>query len=455
MHLLIKNEITITGTPSNLAGQIRQDLTIPNPAYADAEKMNRWTGNIPRTITFYRQTPDDIVVPRGYFPKLVHLARQTETPFQILDTRRTLPEVDFPFSGTLRPYQSTAVSDMLKYPEGVLNCPTGGGKTIMALAIIAARRQPTLIICHTKELLEQWKQRINEFLSIPCSEIGQIGNGKKVVGKAITIGIINSIYPLAGLIKSNFGHIVIDECHRTPSRSFTDALGVFDAKFITGLSATPYRRDGLTKVIYLYCGNQQASIDRQALENVNGIVPARVVLKDTNIYPYADPAEAYSQALSELCESNERNTLIAGDVAREGTNATGACLCLTDRKEHAERLSQMIQAQGVKSEVLTGDTPQKNRIEIVERVNAGEVKVLIATGQLIGEGFDCKHLSTLFLAVPVSYHGRLIQYLGRVLRPAPGKNEAVIYDYIDAHGVFEAAARKRLSVYRDNNWITN
>jgi superfamily II DNA or RNA helicase len=152
--------------------------------------------------------------------------------------------------------------------------------------------------------------------------------------------------------------------------------------------------------------------------------------------------------LSELTEDTERNAQIAGDVAREAGNGGGVCLVLTDRKAHCQALAGMLAGLGVRAAVLTGDLKAREREQVVADLNAGRVKVLVATGQLIGEGFDCPELSTLFLATPIRFSGRVLQYLGRVLRPAPGKEKARVYDYVDARvGVLLNAARARTRAF--------
>jgi superfamily II DNA or RNA helicase len=104
---------------------------------------------------------------------------------------------------------------------------------------------------------------------------------------------------------------------------------------------------------------------------------------------------------------------------------------------------------GINAEILTGDLTTEQRKGVIQRLDQGQVKVLIATGQLVGEGFDCKNLSTLFLATPIRFSGRVIQYLGRVMRPAPGKKKARVFDYVDIKvDALQAAARARLKVYR-------
>jgi superfamily II DNA or RNA helicase len=125
------------------------------------------------------------------------------------------------------------------------------------------------------------------------------------------------------------------------------------------------------------------------------------------------------------------------------------CLVLSDRKAHCEALQALLRRQGIEAHLLTGDLKNGDRQAVVESLNAGQVKVLVATGQLIGEGFDAKELSTLFLATPIKFSGRLLQYLGRVLRPAPGKDKARVFDYLDPVGVLENAARARQRVYQE------
>lgn len=458
MKIEIKNELFLTSLSDKFSLEIISRLTIPNPAFQEAERMGRWTGNMVRDLKFYRRTNEGLAIPRGFLVQLINMARSAGESVEINDYRWTMPEVDFIFRGQLRDFQRQAVADMLNNNFGTLNAPTGSGKTVMALAIIAARRQPTLIIVHNKELLNQWIDRIGQFLDIPKTEIGQIGAGKKVIGRQITVGIINSIYPIAApLLKHHIGHLVVDECHRTPSRTFTEAVSAFDCRYLLGLSATPYRRDGLTKLISWHLGDCRHNINRNELEQTGDIVPAEVIFRHTQFNSLADPSNEYTRMLSELTEDRDRNIQITADVVREARNGGGACLILTDRKEHAETLGEYINACGVHAEKLTGDMSAKDRQAIVERLNSGSVKVLVATGQLIGEGFDCKGLSTLFMATPISYHGRLIQYLGRVLRPAPGKSRAKVYDYIDPCGVLQASASKRQSIYRNNKWaeVTN
>ena len=343
--------------------------------------------------------------------------------YDLVDRRRALAPVDFTFTGKLRDFQDEAVKNIAASDFGTLAAPTGSGKTVIALALVAQRRQPALVVVHTRELLAQWVDRIGAFLGIPAPEVGIIGGGKVKVGEKITVALVQSLHKCANEVAPHVGRLLVDECHRAPSRAFTEAVTSFDSRFMLGLSATPWRRDGLSRLIWWYLGDKVHEVNKEALVDAGYVLKAEVIWRRTDFDSTYVPSDEYSRMLSELTQDPDRNALITGDVAREAGNIGGVCLVLTDRKAHCETLVDLLAGQGVKAKMLTGDLGNGERARVVEAVNAGRVKVLVATGQLIGEGFDCRQLSTLFLATPIRFNGRLLQYLGRVLRPAPGKGK--------------------------------
>lgn len=448
MIIRISNKLALYNAPSFIQREIKDRLTIFNPVFEENKRMGRWNGNTPPLLSFYEEIPSGLIIPRGFFPQLIGMARRNGERFQIQDRRRLLPEVDFEFHGELRPFQQEAVKAALGRDMGTISAPTGSGKTVIALYMIAQRKQPALIITHTKELLNQWTSRINQFLGISIKEIGQIGDGEQRMGRNITVALVQSLYKCASQISPHIGYLIVDECHRTPSRTFTEAVSAFDCHFITGLSATPWRRDRLSKLIFWYVGDVTHEVSKENLIDTGDVLRAEVITRETNFRPYSDPTLEYSTMLLELTEDPARNRLIVQDVAREAGNGAGVCLVLSDRKTHCGTLQDLLTQRGIRSALLTGDLSNSDREATVEALNSDQVKVLVATGQLIGEGFDCKELSTLFLTTPIRFDGRLIQYLGRVLRPAPGKDKARIYDYIDKFvGVLKAAATARQRVY--------
>lgn len=419
---------------------IKTALTMPNPAYESAIAHGRAGWGIPSTLSFYSETETRLILPRGFGPELTRLLG---LGVEWADNRRVLPEINLTFGGELRDYQREAVAAILERTQGVLEASTGSGKTVMALALIATRRQPTLILVHNVELLRQWQERIQQFLGI---EAGQVGAGKCDV-KPVTVGIVNSVRTRLAELTPHFGHVIVDECHRCPSSIFTECVKAFDARFLLGLSATPYRRDGLTKAIGFFIGPVLHRVDPGRLRDIGAVLRPEIVARDTAFVFDGDASEDYQAMLSALVENQSRNEQIAADIQRELSREAGTVLVVSDRVAHLEALSACLSRREEDMVLLTGATPKKKREDIVERLAKGDVKVLGSTVQLIGEGFDAPGLSSLFLATPIKFSGRVLQVVGRVLRPKDGKTPR-IYDYQDNQvGVLRASAKARQRVF--------
>jgi superfamily II DNA or RNA helicase len=331
---------------------------------------------------------------------------------------------------------------------GVLEAPPGAGKTIMAMSIIASRKQPALVIVHTKELMYQWLKRANEFLGLSEDEVGLIGDGRMTIGRRLTIAIVNSLVRVIEEVKPATGHLVVDECHHIPARTFTDVVGTLDSSFMLGLSATPYRRDKLTRIIYFYLGDRLHRIQARQLQQINRIMRATLYIRRTRCAYYFD-ADEYQSMISALVADRNRNSLIADDVVGKKSSGEGICLVISDRVAHCEELCRLISERGARPSLLTGAMSSSKRAEIVRELNTSSGRILVATAQLIGEGFDLKELSSIFLATPIRFTGRVKQYIGRILRVSEDKRDAVIYDYVDENGMLRNSFRSRLVAYED------
>ena len=452
LKIELSRDLKLSDIPESLKAELIGKLTIPNPRWLENARMGRWNRNVPKLLRFFNRYKETLWIPRGYLRQLIIMCRHYKIPYQMEDHRRKLPSVDFSFQGELKPFQQRAVKKMLARDFGTLNSPTGSGKTVMGLFMIAHRQQPALVVVHTKDLAYQWIEQIKHFLGIPESQIGLIGSGKKKIGDAITVALVQSLYRCADVVSKRVGHIIVDECHRTPSRTFTDAVTEFDAIFMLGLSATPFRRDNLSNLIFWHLGDVHHSVDKSHLIEEGHILEAEIILRETDFEPYHDPVNSYSKMLLELTMNDERNHLIASDVVKEIQKGEGVSLVLSDRKRHCETLVSLLRYKHhVDADLLTGDLSNEKRQNVLRRVNTGAVPVVIATGQLVGEGFDCPNLTSLFLATPIRFSGRVLQYLGRVLRPAADKKNARVYDYVDVKvGVLQSAATHRQKVYEAN-----
>lgn len=453
VKIRLDNRATLIAPPNELAEALKHSLTLPNPVWQENQRRGRFNRGVEKELRFYEEDASDLILPRGCMRMIITACRRHAVPFTFIDRRRKCAEVTFQFTGTLRPFQEEACRAVLKKEFGVLTAPTGAGKTVMALALVAKRRQPTLIVVHTKDLAHQWIARIERFLGIPEKEVGLIGGGVFRLGDHITVAMVQSLYKRADEVAPAIGHLIVDECHRAPSRTFTEAVTRFDAHYMTGLSATPWRRDKLSRLIFFHLGESAWKIDKAPLIDAGHILKAEVRFRLTPFFSDIDGTTHYAKLMTQLTGDPVRNALIVDDIARELPHTHGTLLVLSDRKAHCENMKTLLRYNhGIEADLITGDLSKAARAEAVERLEKGETRVLFATSQLIGEGFDANCLATLFLTYPIRFSGRLLQYLGRVLRPGPGKDKAIIVDYVDAEiGVLESAARARLSVYQANN----
>ena len=394
MKLTVTNECVLSGASPEIKDRLKEKLTMKNPAYLEALKRGRWTGNLDKELFFYRLGPDEeLCFPRGFIKHVLALIDTNENLVIGCDKRRSLEFVDFDFTSNLRPDQAQALADILKKDFGVLEALTGSGKTVIALAAIADRKQPTLILVHNKELMNQWVDRIRSFLGVVA---GRIGDGRCEI-RPVTVAIINSAKKYLEELPQYFGQIIVDECHRTPATMFSQVVQAFDCKYMLGLSATPYRRDKLTKLIHMYVGDLVHQIDSVKLRDAGAVLIPEIIFKKTDFrYSYLDD---YAKMISVLTQDIGRNLGIVADVMGEmSANPGGVCLVVSDRVEHCEAIVGLLSKYKVKGvQLLTGQHKTSERKAAVENVNAGRVKVLIATLQLIGEGFDCAGLSSLFL----------------------------------------------------------
>lgn len=445
-HLKIKvsKHVHIYGLPESLKKEIAAELILDNPTWISNHQMNRYNRGVPRYLKAYTVSKNVLSVPIGYLENVSQCLTENEIPFKIYYQRTEVP-CKFEWKAELRDFQKTACEELSYYDQGTLQAATGSGKTVMALYMIAARKQKTLVIVHTKELLEQWQDRALTFLRLDPYEIGTIGAGKFRIGRRLTIGLVQSVYKKVKELEKVFGQIIVDECHRVPSRTFTEAVSGFYAKHILGLSATPFRRDNLNNFIVWYVGPIRHTVNKKKLIEDKHILEPVYVMRSTSFVPFHDPSADYSKMLSELTQDKKRNELIVEDLLAIKDDI---CLILSDRKEHCETLRDLLK-QG---EILTGDAPKHERQKIVRDVNDGKINFLFATSQLIGEGFDCKELNALFLTTPIRFAGRVIQYIGRIMRPGKNNKQPIVYDYVDWEvKPLIRSARERIKVYGKEN----
>lgn len=448
MKIKLTNACRIYSPPKWLLKEVKEDYEVINPKYREARRMGRWTKGIDRLIRFYDHKKNHLVVPIGATEEVMQKLTKEQTGFSTYDNRLDI-QAKFIFTGKLREFQADAMMDLFKYDIGTLEAPTGSGKTVMGLFAIAYRKQKTLILVHTKDLAYQWIERACEFLDLKPFEIGLIGDGKKQIGRRLTVGMIQTCFKMTDVLSKEFGFVIADEAHRAPSTMFLNILGQLRCKYRLGLSATPYRRDGLNKMIEWYCGPVRHVVSKKKLVEKGHVLQPLFIMKKTEYTTQLDAVNEYTNMLSELTKDVARNKQIVEDIV--SYSKMGVCLVLSDRKAHCHQLETYIRQMGLDPLIMTGDTKTKERQTIIDSIGKTH-NILIATGQLIGEGFDCKELNMMFICSPIKFSGRVIQYIGRIMRPAKGKDKPIVIDYVDHHiPVLLRSAKGRMRIYGKEN----
>ena len=455
LKLVRKSQITIplADVPTSLGAALKRLGTIANPVFYEKQRFRFSTVNIPRFIFCGEEHDDKLVLPRGTLHDIDKLVSKAGGKVEIIDRRPTPATPDLSFIGTLTAIQNAAVDAMLEHEEGVLVAPPGAGKTVMACAAIVRRRTPTLILVHRKQLLDQWSDRLQNFLGLSKNEIHVLGKARypdAPVALGMFPTLARSEFPEALLAK--YGHVIIDECHHVPAASFEAAMKRCTARYILGLTATPNRKDGLQKILFLQCGPIRHRIDLDHSEEQSRTVFVRE-------FSLGLPAEKdrlpIHQIWEHLIQSGERNRAIASDVS-SALEEQRFCALLSDRKDHLNALESLLREKWPEESVyrIDGSSNQKLRTAILGnlRARAAEERpfVLLATASLLGEGFDMPELDTLFLTMPISFKGRLIQYAGRLHRFSEKKKSVRIYDYVEPdHPLTAQMYRKRTTAYRE------
>lgn len=449
--------ISKANLPRVLINFLREELNFVNSEFLIKKRMGISTFKIERYFKLIESEEESLSIPRGFLGELTNFLNERNIKFILNDKRKKSEEVEIKCSCKLYDYQEEAEMEVLAEDNGVLVAPPGAGKTIMGIDIIARLKQPTLILVHKKQIYSQWIQRIENFTDIPKKEIGQICSGKKNVGKKITVAMLQTLSNVENFSEElgldKVGLVLVDECHHIPAKTFRKVIVKLNPYYLYGFTATPIRKNNDEKLIFVYLGKILHTISRNFSSEARNKeteseknIETRIVVRNTEIdVPFKVKIDNF-QILSKIITfDSNRNQMIICDIIKEA--ATGnKCLVLTERKEHVEVLSYYLKGQ-YEIIALTGDLSDRQKKEKLKQIESGNFQILIATGQLIGEGTDFPNLNCLFLVYPFSFEGKLVQYIGRIQR---GQNSGgTIYDYRDIKiGYLEKFYKKRERYYK-------
>lgn len=434
MNIVVSQRIKIPTPPlpPMLKKKLNERLIFINPEYEFRQSRGEWLGNIPPQIHCLYEQRRNYFIPRGFLRQLLDLCQQFGVNYRVIDRQRTLAPVEFEFHGVLKDYQELAYEEITARDHGTLVGDAKSGKTVIALYLISQRRQPTMIIVPNVALLGHWKEKLVRFLKVTPREVGIIGGGKFNVGRRVTVAHVTALYRRVPEIRDKVGHLVVDECHRTPSRTFTQVVSNFDCRYLLGLSSTSQRRDRLSRLIYYYVGDILHQIDSLKATEIRAIFQADVVVRETDFdYPY-ESSDDYSAMLKALARDQHRNRLIVDDVSREmSEGAGGPLLVLTQDEGQDGTLKDMLDQEGISSISLDPNIIAEGEKRLDEQLQSRKIQVVLANRQLFQKMTPETTFEALFLTTPLNFRGKIINWLQAVLRRDDGQPPMKVYDYVD------------------------
>ena len=451
-----------------IQNQIRSLAAFDNPVFYKNKRLGYSNYYNFSAVYMGKDVDGYIRIPRGLRDTLLSNCKEVGIEYDIADHREKGRPIRVNFSGDLRTGQDLAADRMLQYDHGVLNATTAFGKTVVCSYLISQRKVNTLILLQSKDLLEQWVEELKRFLNIDeeppvyktktgrekrrDSVIGILTGNKNTLTGIIDVAMVGSMYSRGNFNEfiNSYGMVIMDECHHCGSNTSVEVMQKINARYVYGVSATPKRGDHLEKIIHMLLGPIRHSYTAKERAEAQGI-GHYVYPRFTRVIDINEIKNDINGAYNLISENIVRNEMIIADT-KASVDAGRTPVILTRYKEQAKYLYEKLSGTADHVFILYGDNSDKENSEIRKQlrgVSDDESIVLVATGQKIGEGFDFPRLDTLMLAAPVSFSGRLEQYVGRLNRDCEGKKAVVVYDYIDSHiRVFENMYSKRLRTYK-------
>lgn len=447
VRIEVSNSVTVRGlNPLDIEhvaimNRLLDRFTFDNPVYWEARRNRRPCRKIPKKILLCTVENDGVChCPRGALSEIRGILGPGSGPE--IDSTVDPKREELEFAGTLRDYQERAVEAAMGERQGVIQAPTGSGKTVIAMALAARLSTPVLLIVHTSVLFEQTAKRVREFLGV---EPGLVGAGHDEPG-GVTVAMVQTLMrrDLAPW-RDRFGLVILDEAHHCPATTFKSVVGHFDAKYRIGLTATPVRKDRLHPILFDVVGPIIHEVKPRTLLATGSIAHAEVIRVETD-YRGRYRRNDYQSLINRLVKNLQRNELVVDAILRYHRRRS---LILTERVRHGKMLAEALVQRGMKAEAVTGDLSREKRDEVIRRFEEGTTALLVSTTSLVGEGFDLPAIDGVFLTVPNGSPAKTTQALGRALRPHAGKKEGRIVDFVDSQvPLLRNQFKRRARVYR-------
>ena len=462
--------IDSSGMSNKTKRQLRRMATFSNKQYFQNQAMDMPNYDESRFIYLGSDEGKYIVLPRGLREDIQKKFDNAGIRYKIEDKRTQGRELNISFKGELRESQIPAAETMLENETGILHAATAFGKTVVCCDMIARRGISTLILVDRADLMNQWIKRLDEFLDIDeelpeyQTKTGRTRKRKSLIGNLqgahdtltgiVDVAMIRSLKKKDGFhpMLKEYAQVYFDECHHAASESAIEVLQEINAKYVYGVTATPKRGDGKEKINEFLLGPIRYRLtvkDRAEEQNIDHLVYPRFT---RTVKPHHLSKTPYGNDAYELIRNNDvRDEQIIRDVA-DCVQAGRTPVVLTKYVDHANKLSERLKKYADRLILLTGANGTKVRraqVKELNEVDDSDSLILVGTGSLLGEGFDFPRLDTLFMATPVSGENVVEQYVGRLNRDYDGKENVIVYDYVDSHiPKFDKMYAARLKAYK-------
>ncbi|MBL4292874.1 TOTE conflict system archaeo-eukaryotic primase domain-containing protein [Vibrio fluvialis] len=425
--------LPINQVPNPLIAQFKKLASFSNPKFFKAQGLRLSTNGIARFICLAELDSGYLCLPRGCWDDVKAICAELGIALQVTDNRFVGQALaGMTFVGSLRSAQSKAIDVLMQHDIGVLHAPTAFGKTVTAIGLIQRRGVNTLILVHNKQLVDQWQERLKAF----TQGIGigvYTGTKKKPTGQvdiATYQSLINRSDNSVHSLVKEYGQIIVDECHHLSAPQYEQVLSEAHAKYVVGVSATLERRDGHQPIIFMQAGRVRHTIKSDRNNQFAQVLDRRELNLEVPLHLSSnEPKPHISEIYRWLMLHPIRNAAIVEGIQNEVANGR-VPIVLTERREHANIIAGLLNDAGITHQILVGSMKKKQQAEVMSKLDS--TQVVVATGRFVGEGFDLPRLDTLILALPVSWKGSLVQYVGRIQRDYKGKEEVKVIDYVDA-----------------------
>jgi len=428
--------IEISHLSKKLIASLEQLATFENPQIKTLQALRKPIYNTPRYLKSYESENGKLILPRGLMRRVIEIFFQNNLDTTYID-KRFYKEVIFPkVTYELRTEQQKAIEQISKKDFSLCVAPPGFGKTLIGAKMIEIRKSNTLVIVNKNMLLDQWIERFVNYFGYSKKDIGYLGKGKNKLNNSIDVATMQSLKNNLEIIKK-YSFVIVDECHHIPALTFEKIIKQFCGKYILGLSATPNRKDGMEPLIYQQLGSIAYEIKSKK------VFTNKLKIVETDFISNVDN---FSDLINEMVNDDNRNNIIINQVLEYRNRKI---LILTDRIEHIDNLELILKSKKIDYVAIHGSLNKNDQKLNMEKVS--ESSLVLATTSYFGEGIDFPHLDTIIFATPISYYGRVVQYLGRIGR---GGGDCLAIDILDIQNRFALSSyKKRKDGYKQLHYI--